>query len=47
MYGRGDLPELLELVTSVFKNVGELIVFLKRKSPELSINMSKADELEA
>jgi hypothetical protein len=47
MYGRGDLPELLELVTSVFKNVGELIVFLKRKSPELSINMSKADGFEA
>jgi hypothetical protein len=47
MYGRGDLPELLELVTSVFKNIGELIVFLKRKSPELSINMSKVDELEA
>lgn len=47
MYGRSDLPELLELITSVFKNTGELIVFLKRKSPELSINMNKTDGLDA
>lgn len=46
MYGRGDLPELVELVTSVFKNLGELVIFLKRKSPELSINMSKADNFD-
>lgn len=46
MYGRGDLPELVELVTSVFKNLGDLVIFLKRKSPELSINMSKSDELD-
>lgn len=46
MYGRGDLPELVELVTNVFKNTGELIIFLKRKSPELSINMSKTDGLD-
>lgn len=46
MYGRGDLPELVELVTSVFKNLGDLVIFLKRKSPELSINMSKADNIE-
>jgi hypothetical protein len=46
MYGRGDLPELVELVTSVFKNMGDLVIFLKRKSPELSINMSKADGLD-
>jgi hypothetical protein len=46
MYGRGDLPELVELVTSVFKNIGDLIIFLKRKSPELSINMTKADGLD-
>jgi hypothetical protein len=46
MYGRGDLPELVELVTSVFKNTGDLVTFLKRKSPELSINMSKADGLD-
>jgi hypothetical protein len=46
MYGRGDLPELVELVTNVFKNTGELIIFLKRKSPELSINMTKSDSLD-
>jgi hypothetical protein len=46
MYGRGDLPELVELVTSVFKNLGDLIIFLKRKSPELSINMNKSDGLD-
>jgi hypothetical protein len=46
MYGRSDLPELLELVTNVFKNMGELIIFLKRKSPELSINMSKQDAMD-
>jgi hypothetical protein len=46
MYGRNDLPELVELVTSVFKNLGDLIIFLKRKSPELSINMTKDDALD-
>ena len=46
MYGRGDLPELVELVTSVFKNMGDLIIFLKRKSPELSINMTKSDGMD-
>jgi hypothetical protein len=46
MYGRGDLPELVELVTNVFKNMGDLIIFLKRKSPELSINMTKSDSLD-
>ena len=43
MYGRGDLPELVELVTSVLKNIGDLIIFLKRKSPELSINMTQTE----
>jgi hypothetical protein len=47
MYGRGDLPELVELVTNVFKNIGDLIIFLKRKSPELSINMTSNDALDA
>ena len=47
MYGRADLPELVELVTSVFKNVGDLVIFLKRKSPELSINMTSNDALDA
>jgi hypothetical protein len=46
MYGRGDLPELVELVTNVFKNIGDLIIFLKRKSPELSINMNTNDALD-
>ena len=46
MYGKGDLPELVELVTSVLKNLGDLVIFLKRKSPELSINMSKDDLLD-
>jgi hypothetical protein len=46
MYGRGDLPALVELVTNVFKNTGDLVIFLKRKSPELSINMTKADNLD-
>lgn len=46
MYGRSDLPELVELVTSVLKNTGDLIIFLKRKSPELSINMSKSEAVD-
>jgi hypothetical protein len=46
MYGRGDLPELVELITNVFKNLGDLVIFLKRKSPELSINMTKTDSLD-
>jgi hypothetical protein len=40
------LPELVELVTSVLKNMGDLVIFLKRKSPELSINMSKSEGLD-
>jgi hypothetical protein len=46
VYGRSDMPQLVELLTSVFKNLGDLIIFLKRKSPELSINMSNQDGLE-
>lgn len=41
MYGRSEMPELVEMLTNVFKNLGELVVFLKRKSPELSINSSE------
>ena len=46
LYGRNDLPELVELVTNVFKNLGDLVIFLKRKSPELTINMSKDEALD-
>jgi len=46
-YGRTDLPQLVELLTSVFKNLGDLVIFLKRKSPELSINMSDQDTLDS
>lgn len=41
MYGRSELPELTELLSNVFKNLGDLVIFLKRKSPELSINSSE------
>jgi hypothetical protein len=47
MYGRGDLSTMSELINSVFKNLGELIIFLKRRSPELTINMNKDDALNA
>ena len=38
MYGRDELPELIELIKNVFKNMGDLIIFMKRKVPDLSIN---------
>lgn len=38
MYGLDELPELMELVKSVFNNLGDLIIFLKRKFPDISIN---------
>lgn len=38
MYGKDELPELIELVKSVFNNLGDLVIFLKRKVPDLSIN---------
>lgn len=43
MYGRSELPELVELLSNVFKNLGDLVIFLKRKSPQLSINASEKD----
>lgn len=43
MYGRSELPELVELLTNVFRNLGDLVIFLKRKSPELSINVSEKE----
>jgi hypothetical protein len=41
MYGQDELPELIELVKSVFKNLGDLIIFLKRKFPDISINTNE------
>lgn len=38
MYGKDELPELIELVKNVFNNLGDLVIFLKRKVPDLSIN---------
>lgn len=38
MYGQDELPELLELVKNVFNNLGDLIIFMKRKVPDLNIN---------
>lgn len=47
LYGRSDMPQLVELLTSVFKNLGDLVVFMKRKSPEISINMNTEDNIDA
>ena len=38
MYGKDELPELIELLKNVFNNLGDLVIFLKRKVPDLSIN---------
>lgn len=38
MYGREELPDLTDLLTTVFKGLGELVIFLKQRSPELSLN---------
>ena len=46
MYGVDELPELLELIKSVFRNLGDLVIFLKRKFPEVSINVSEQDVTE-
>lgn len=46
MYGRDDMPKFVELLTDVFRNLGDTIIFLKRKSPELTINMSRQDALD-
>ena len=43
MYGRSELPDLVELLSNVNRNLGDLVIYLKRKSPELSINMSEGD----
>lgn len=41
MYGTDELPELLELIKNVFKNLGDLVIFLKRKYPDVSINTNE------
>lgn len=38
MYGKDELPELIEMLKSVFKNIGDLVIFMKRKFPDISIN---------
>ena len=46
MYGRDELPELIELVKNTFANLGDLVIFFKRSTPDLSINdntQSKTD----
>jgi hypothetical protein len=41
MYGKDELPELIELIKNVFTNLGDLIIFLKRKIPDISINSNE------
>ena len=43
MYGVDELPELIELIKSVFRNLGDLVIFLKRKFPDVSINVTDQD----
>jgi hypothetical protein len=38
IYGKDELPELIELLKNVFSNLGDLVIYLKRKQPDLSIN---------
>lgn len=44
MYGKDEMPELIELVKNVFNNLGDLIIFMKRKVPDLSINTNEQAE---
>lgn len=46
MYGVDELPELIELIKNVFKNLGDLVIFLKRKFPDVSININEQDTSE-
>lgn len=46
MYGVDELPELIELIKSVFRNLGDLVIFLKRKFPNVSINVNEQDTTE-
>lgn len=42
MYGYDGLPDLIELVRNVFKNLGDLVIFLKRKFPDININSNES-----
>ena len=44
LYGKDEMPELVELVKNVFNNLGDLIIFMKRKTPDLSINNNEQAE---
>jgi len=37
-FGKSELPELIELVKNVFNNLGDLVIFLRRAMPGISIN---------
>ena len=45
-YGKDELPELIELVKNVFNNLGDLVIFLKRKCPDISINSNDQSKYE-
>lgn len=47
MYGRDELPELTELLKNIMKNVGDLVIFMKRKFPDLSINANEQSQADA
>ena len=44
LYGKDEMPELVELVKNVFNNLGDLIIFMKRRTPDLSINNNEQSE---
>lgn len=46
VYGRDELPELIELVKNVFNNMGDLVIFLKRKVPDISINDNEQSKID-
>jgi hypothetical protein len=44
-FGESDLPEFVELLTEAINNLGDIVIFLDRRVPEISINSSKKDSL--
>jgi hypothetical protein len=38
LFGKDQLPELIELVKNVFNNLGDLVIFLKKQMPNMDIN---------